>query len=150
MSQTIRVRRVRKEDLSGMVELENRSFEFDLFTRKQYRYLIAKANSTAFVLTVGKIISGSAIVLWRKNSTKAHLYTIAVDPALQGRGLGKRLLEVCLKEARRRGCDRFSLEVRADNKRAIALYKMAGYEITGRVAKYYEDDCDALQMEKQL
>ena len=150
MSQTIRVRRVRKEDLSGMVELENRSFEFDLFTRKQYRYLIAKANSTAFVLTVGKVISGSAIVLWRKNSTKAHLYTIAVDPALQGRGLGKRLLEVCLKEARRRGCDRFSLEVRADNKRAIALYKMAGYEITGRVAKYYEDDCDALQMEKQL
>ena len=150
MSQTIRVRRVRKEDLSGMVELENRSFEFDLFTRKQYRYLIAKANSTAFVLTVGKIISGSAIVLWRKNSTKAHLYTIAVDPALQGRGLGKRLLEVCLKEARRRGCDRFSLEVRADNKRAISLYKKAGYEITGRVAKYYEDDCDALQMEKQL
>ncbi len=150
MSQAIRVRRVRKEDLSGMVELENRSFEFDLFTRKQYRYLIAKANSTAFVLTVGKVISGSAIVLWRKNSTKAHLYTIAVDPALQGRGLGKRLLEVCLKEARRRGCDRFSLEVRADNKRAIALYKMAGYEITGRVAKYYEDDCDALQMEKQL
>ena len=150
MSQTIRIRRVRREDLSGMVELENRSFEFDLFTRKQYRYLIAKANSTAFVLTVGKIISGSAIVLWRKNSTKAHLYTIAVDPALQGRGLGKRLLEVCLKEARRRGCDRFSLEVRADNKRAIALYKMAGYEITGRVAKYYEDDCDALQMEKQL
>ncbi len=150
MSQTIRVRRVRKEDLSGMVELENRSFEFDLFTRKQYRYLIAKANSTAFVLTVGKVISGSAIVLWRKNSTKAHLYTIAVDPALQGRGLGKRLLEVCLKEARRRGCDRFTLEVRADNKRAIALYKEAGYEITGRVAKYYEDDCDALQMEKQL
>ena len=150
MSQAIRVRRVRKEDLSGMVELENRSFKFDLFTRKQYRYLIAKANSTAFVLTVGKVISGSAIVLWRKNSTKAHLYTIAVDPALQGRGLGKRLLEVCLKEARRRGCDRFSLEVRADNKRAIALYKMAGYEITGRVAKYYEDDCDALQMEKQL
>ncbi len=150
MSQAIRVRRVRKEDLSGMVELENRSFEFDLFTRKQYRYLIAKANSTAFVLTVGKVISGSAIVLWRKNSTKAHLYTIAVDPALQGRGLGKRLLEVCLKEARRRGCDRFSLEVRADNKRAIALYKEAGYEITGRVAKYYEDDCDALQMEKQL
>lgn len=150
MSQTIRVRRVRKEDLSGMVELENRSFEFDLFTRKQYRYLIAKANSTAFVLTVGKIISGSAIVLWRKNSTKAHLYTIAVDPALQGRGLGKRLLEVCLKEARRRGCDRFSLEVRADNKRAIALYKKAGYDITGRVVKYYEDDCDALQMEKRL
>ena len=150
MSQAIRVRRVRKEDLSGMVELENRSFEFDLFTRKQYRYLIAKANSTAFVLTVGKIISGSAIVLWRKNSTKAHLYTIAVDPALQGRGLGKRLLEVCLKEARRRGCDRFSLEVRADNKRAISLYKKAGYEITGRVVKYYEDDCDALQMEKRL
>ena len=150
MSQAIRVRRVRKEDLSGMVELENRSFEFDLFTRKQYRYLIAKANSTAFVLTVGKVISGSAIVLWRKNSTKAHLYTIAVDPALQGRGLGKRLLEVCLKEARRRGCDRFSLEVRADNKRAISLYKKAGYEITGRVVKYYEDDCDALQMEKRL
>lgn len=150
MTDKITVRKARKDDLGGMVALENRSFEFDLFTRKQYRYLIAKANSTAFVLLVSKIISGTAIVLWRKNSTKAHLYTIAVDPAFQGRGLGKRLLDVCLKEARRRGCDRFSLEVRADNNRAIALYKKSGYEITGRVAKYYEDDCDALQMQKSL
>lgn len=149
-SESVVVRRTRVNDLDGIVELENRSFKFDLFTRKQYHYLITRANSTAFVLLVGKSIAGSAIILWRKGSTKAHLYTIAVDPKLQGRGLGRKLLDRCLKEARQRECDRFSLEVRADNKPAIALYEKSGYEIVGRAVKYYEDGCDALQMEKQL
>ncbi len=150
MRESITVRKARKNDLGGMVALENRSFDFDLFTRKQYRYLIAKANSTAFVLLVGKLIVGSAIILWRKNSTKAHLYTIAVDPKFQGRGLGRKLLDRCLKEARSQGCDRFSLEVRADNHPAITLYRNSGYKIIGRITRYYEDGCDALQMQKWL
>lgn len=150
MGGRILIRQTQLEDLDGIVALENRSFKFDLFTRKQYHYLIAKANATAFVLSIGKTIAGSAIILWRKGSTKAHLYTIAVDPKFQGRGLGRKLLDRCLREARNHGCDRFSLEVRADNKPAIALYKKSGYEIVGRVVKYYEDGCDALQMEKRL
>ncbi len=150
MGAKIIIRKTRLRDLEGIVALENRSFKFDLFTRKQYHYLIAKANATAFVLLVGKTIAGSAIILWRKGSTKAHLYTIAVDPSFQGRGLGRKLLEKCLQEARQQGCDRFSLEVRADNKPAIALYKKSGYEIIGRVRQYYEDNCDALQMQKSL
>ena len=150
MGAAILIRKTQINDLDGIVALENRSFKFDLFTRKQYYYLIAKANATAFVLLVGKTIAGSAIILWRKGSTKAHLYTIAVDPKFQGRGLGRKLLERCLKEARSQGCDRFSLEVRADNKPAIALYEKSGYEIVGRSVKYYEDGCDALQMQKWL
>jgi [ribosomal protein S18]-alanine N-acetyltransferase len=150
MPERIVIRKAHKDDLSPMMALENRSFKFDLFDRKQYRYLIAKANSTAFVLMVGKTLAGSAIILWRENSTKAHLYTIAVDPSFQGRGLGRKLLEACLAEARKNGCDRFALEVRADNRPAIALYKNMGYEITARVPKYYEDGCAALQMLKRL
>lgn len=150
MSERVLIRKAHKDDLSAMVALENRSFEFDLFDRKQYRYLIAKANSTAFVLLVGKTLAGSAIILWRKGSTKAHLYTIAIDPEFQGRGLGRKLLEACVAEARKNGCDRFALEVRADNRPAIALYKKLGYEITARVPKYYEDGCAALQMMKHL
>lgn len=144
------IRKTLVRDLDSIVALENRSFKFDLFSRRQYQYLVTKANATAFVLLVGKTIAGSAIILWRRGSTKAHLYTIAVDPKFQGRGLGRKLLDRCLREARSRSCDRFSLEVRADNKPAIALYKKMGYEIIGRVVKYYEDDCDALQMQKLL
>lgn len=150
LDNVVTIRKARRGDLSGMVALENRSFKFDLFTRAQYRYLIAKANSTAFVLLEGKTIAGSAIILWRKNSSLAHLYTIAVDPGFQGRGFGGLLLNRCIKEAKSRQCDRFALEVRADNKTAISLYKKTGYVITDRVQAYYEDGCDALKMMKQL
>ncbi len=92
MGAKVVIRKTRISDLDGIVALENRSFKFDLFTRQQYHYLIARANATAFVLLVGKTIAGSAIILWRKGSTKAHLYTIAVDPRFQGRGLGSQIV----------------------------------------------------------
>jgi ribosomal protein S18 acetylase RimI-like enzyme len=42
------------------------------------------------------------------------------------------------------------LEVRPDNRAAVDLYRSAGYEPFGRYAAYYEDDSDALRMEKAL
>jgi len=44
----------------------------------------------------------------------------------------------------------FTLEVRADNARAIALYEERGYEKFGTVADYYEDGASALRYRKRL
>lgn len=45
----------------------------------------------------------------------------------RGRGIGEALMHAALEQARRRGLTRVELTVRADNERAIALYRKLGF-----------------------
>lgn len=56
---------------------------------------------------------------------------VAVDPHLQGRGVGAALMDGVHAEARRRGARKLSLRVLADNEAARRLYERAGYEVEG-------------------
>jgi ribosomal protein S18 acetylase RimI-like enzyme len=67
----------------------------------------------------------------------------------RGRGLGERLLRACLEKAPRKGLTRVTLEVRADNERAIRLYERAGFALEARKRHALRFDgvyYDALQM----
>lgn len=68
---------------------------------------------------------------------EGHLLGIAVAPALQGRGLGKRLLAKVLTELRAQQCTRCLLEVRRSNAAAQALYRRAGFTLDGVRPRYY-------------
>ncbi len=52
-------------------------------------------------------------------------------PAFRGRRIGERLLRACLDKAPTQGLTRIELQVRADNERAIALYRRLGFETEG-------------------
>lgn len=57
----------------------------------------------------------------------AHVVHVIVDEALQGRGLGRRLMEglaACLRAA---GCSRWYLNVKRDNEPALRLYRALGF-----------------------
>jgi ribosomal protein S18 acetylase RimI-like enzyme len=56
---------------------------------------------------------------------------IAVDPAHQGRGVGRMLLEAARQEATSRGARRITLRVLGTNTRAQALYHACGYQTEG-------------------
>jgi len=71
--------------------------------------------------------------------------TIAVHPAHRRRGLGRALLEVCEAALPQ---PVLRLAVRASNRPAQAMYRLAGYQIVDRWPKYYVDKEDALIMEK--
>jgi ribosomal-protein-alanine N-acetyltransferase len=81
---------------------------------------------------------------------EARLYSIALDPAEHGRGLGRFLLGASERAAKARGASFMRLEVRTDNASAIALYEKNGYRFFGRIEDYYEDGGAALQFEKPL
>jgi ribosomal protein S18 acetylase RimI-like enzyme len=89
-------------------------------------------------------------VFFRKGSGIARLYSIAVDHAARGRGIGEALLRAVERGARARGCTRVRLEVRQDNPGAIALYEKLGYRRFGAYARFYEDGADAWRYEKPL
>jgi ribosomal protein S18 acetylase RimI-like enzyme len=56
---------------------------------------------------------------------------LAVDPAHQGHGTGRRLVAACAEQARRRGARKLTLRVLGMNDRARRLYESCGFQIEG-------------------
>ena len=56
-----------------------------------------------------------------------NVHDLAVLPRWRGQGIGRRLLRAVEAEARGRGYCKITLEVRADNGAAMALYRRLGY-----------------------
>ncbi len=150
MTGELTLRAARPSDLGDFVRLEQLGFASDRFSREQFRYLLSEAHASAFVVSQGGAAVGTAIVLWRKNATVGRLYSIVLDPAYQGKGLAQRLLAACERAAREEGCTRLSLEVRADNARAIRFYEREGFRALETLPAYYEDGTDGLKMWKRV
>jgi [ribosomal protein S18]-alanine N-acetyltransferase len=70
---------------------------------------------------------------------ESHLVLLAVHPKFRRQGLGCAILLGLLNYARDRGSNYATLEVRASNQAAIALYEKLGFKIAGRRPRYYSD-----------
>jgi ribosomal-protein-alanine N-acetyltransferase len=93
----------------------------------------------------GAIVGYAGLCAYRDES---YVQTLAVTTRAQGAGLGSRLLTALLDEAVRRGETVVSLEVRADNERAQALYRRFGFLPVGRRKGYYQPSgTDAIVMQ---
>jgi len=76
-------------------------------------------------------VDGSAIVgvaLCGHDGRRGHIYHLAVGPAYQGSGLGKRLLDECLDGLRMAGVQRVIILVADDNQRGAEFWKHHGWE----------------------
>lgn len=71
-----------------------------------------------------------------------HINNLAVAPDWRGRGLGAALLGATLDYGRQRGATRATLEVRAANAVALALYRRFGFVIVARRSAYYDNPID--------
>lgn len=69
---------------------------------------------------------------------EAEILSLAVQPALQGRKIGRCLVERALKEVPLRGARRLLLEVATSNTRALALYAALGFRRIGERRAYYQ------------
>jgi ribosomal protein S18 acetylase RimI-like enzyme len=90
------------------------------------------------------------VLLTRRNSRVARIYSVVVHPQARGAGLGRALVLGAESAARRRGCDTVSLEVRENGRAARALYRKLGYRERARLPAYYEDGAPALRLFKRL
>jgi ribosomal-protein-alanine N-acetyltransferase len=112
-------------------------FMSELAHRSSRKYLVARLD--------GEVV-GYAGMMFTAN--EAHVTNIAVDPAHQARKIGSRLLLALIYEAQARGCEVISLEVRVSNRKAQAMYRKFGFEVSGiRRGYYIETNEDAYVME---
>jgi ribosomal protein S18 acetylase RimI-like enzyme len=137
-------------DIDALIELEKMCFETDRLSAKQFRHFIR--SSTALVAAVkqhSKLIA-AAVLLFRKNSSIARLYSIAVNPTFQQHGIAQGLNQFLERFALKQSYSEIRLEVRKNNDRAIRFYRKNGYEAFGEYKNFYEDGADAMRMRKKL
>jgi [ribosomal protein S18]-alanine N-acetyltransferase len=91
-----------------------------------------------------KLQANPRILLWGVGCgwtilDETHLVLLAVHPNFRRQGLGCAILLGLLTYARDRGSNYATLEVRASNQAAIALYETLGFKTAGRRPHYYSD-----------
>ena len=74
-----------------------------------------------------------------------HINTLAVAPRFRRRGVATLLMQHVLAETAKEGARKATLEVRASNQAALALYERLGFRVTATRPGYYTSpDEDAL------
>ena len=85
---------------------------------------------------VGYVALGNSSPL-RSRRHVLDVRSIAVDPAHLRKGVGRRLLEEAIEEARRRGAHKLALRVLSTNEPARGLYHTCGFVIEGNLRDEY-------------
>lgn len=147
---TVRYDRLTANDAARCAELEALLFDGDdpwpavAFTREvsapHTRYIAARAED--------KLVGYAGIArLGRTPPFEYEIHTVGVDPAWQGRGIGRAMMTELLDVA---GPDAtVFLEVRTDNAPAIGLYSSLGFVTVGRRKRYYRvSGADAYTMRR--
>ncbi len=65
--------------------------------------------------------------LFHADLPTARLMSIVVDEAFRGRGIGRRLVEAAVEQARAWGCDRLELTSRLERVEAHSFYESVGF-----------------------
>ncbi len=88
------------------------------------------------------VLAGTTAI-WRLRPRRLRhvaTLTMGIGPQWQGRGLGRALLAEVLRWADAGGVLRTELAVRADNHRAVALYRSVGFELDYTRADFLRTD----------
>lgn len=144
------IRPVCLKDVQALVDLEHLCFTQDRLLPSQFRQFIVRQNVILLIDSDHHQLVGYSLVLLRKNTTQARLYSFAVAPNYRGTGLATKLLLATEQEAKNRKQKKMILEVRKDNARAIHFYEKLNYHFLGEYKNFYEDHTDALRLFKDL
>ncbi|HEY4134968.1 MAG TPA: GNAT family N-acetyltransferase/peptidase C39 family protein [Alphaproteobacteria bacterium] len=143
------IREAKPEDIPALLMIEHQSFPTDRLSQRSFRYMLSKGNATTLVETdrAGEV-RGYAMVSFHRNTPLARLYSIAVAPRWRGKGVGRALMRAAEDAAREEACAYLRLEVRAEDKDTQAFYRKLGYRPFGYHSQYYDDNADAVRMDK--
>ena len=99
-------------------------------------------------------VSGDSVLGYVGGQTvmdESDMMNLAVAPACRRQGIARALITALMKALQKKGSGSLTLEVRASNAGAIALYESMGFLAVGRRPNYYfHPKEDALILRKDL
>ncbi len=140
---------MQEEDIDPVMVLERLAYELP-WSEGNMRDCLKPGYSCWVCLREGRII-GHAIM--SVVAGEANILNLCIHPDLQGRGLGRKLLEQMLAIARQQQADTAFLELRCSNRTAFNLYDASGFNEIGLRQNYYpakKGREDAILMAKTL
>lgn len=146
----IQIRPMQQQDLEQVNAIDQVSFDIP-WPASAFRYELMENPASFLLAAEAKTLDGQdqvcgVIVVWLVMD-EAHIATLAVHPDHRNEGIGQKLVVAALQEAVRRGALTATLEVRAQNTIAQALYHRLRFKVVGRRPGYYQDNSeDALLM----
>jgi ribosomal-protein-alanine N-acetyltransferase len=136
------IRRLTYADLPQVLAIERRAFPAPWSLAMFVLELSKPSGICLATFEDGKILG---YLICSRYDTVWHVMNVAVEPKLQGNGIGSGMLNQLLTETG--DDDRFTLEVRQSNAAAIRLYERLGFRSAGLRRRYYQDNGeDALIM----
>ena len=137
-----RIRSMALTDVDGVAALASSLPEAPRWPRAAYEGCLdphAAVRRLACVAEAAKtgVLAGFAIA--SLNSPQSELESIAVATEFQRRGVGSGLWRFLASALAEKGASEAFLEVRASNRRALALYRSLGFAEAGRRPRYYAD-----------
>ena len=104
----------------------------------------AQQSPEAAVPLVTRIVAECGV---RDIMGEGEITNVAVHPDFRGQGIARKMMKHVLQDSLIKGMTAFTLEVRAGNQPAIALYERFGFRTEGIRQAFYEDPVeDALIM----
>ena len=131
-----------KGDLETVLQMEQELFPSEPWLERNFLYEMDE-NPYARLYVFedkGKVIGYADLWIMYE---QAQLSNIAVDKEAQRQGIGESLLQHCIAEAEKEGCEVMSLEVRVSNQKAISLYTKNGFAKAAVRKGYYGNGEDA-------
>lgn len=130
------VRRMNEFDIDGVLVVEEQSFTTPW---SRAGFVAEMKNELSHYLVMvhhGQIIgyAGMWIIV-----DEAHVTNVAIVPEYRGQKLGEKLMSALIEHAKNRGALSMTLEVRASNAVAQAMYAKFGFVSRGVRRKYYTD-----------
>ena len=139
----MQIERLTRAQLSAVAEIERLCFA-EPWSEKALELLLTEAALGMVAVEEGEVLAYGGMLL---APGEGQITNIATHPTARRRGAARQVLETLLAEAWSRDCEQVSLEVRASNLPAIALYETAGFTVAGRRRNFYRAPTeDALVM----
>jgi len=129
----MRMRRMRDEDLPGVIENEEAAYAHP-WTLGIMRDCMRVGYQCVVGQIAGRVMAHGIMSL---AAGESHVLNICIHPDWQGQGHGRRMLEHLMDLALQQGASHVFLEVRASNEVAQQLYLSLGFNEIAQRPGYY-------------
>lgn len=146
-------------DLPEIIRVVNAAFAVETFidgTRTDAKHILSYHNDGQFLVAKDANEHIAASVYVEVNGSRGYFGMLAVDPARQGKGLGRLMIESAETHCRERGCGVLEIAVLSLRPELPPFYEKYGYAEVGteefRPSRPIKPGtvCHVIKMEKQL
>ena len=153
----LEIRQANESDICDLVDLDDKCFdtyyyEKTKFSESDFRAYLCRRKSFLRVAVRDSCLVGYIAGTLRASRLRsiAHIDSIAVCSAARNKGIGSRLLDLFIQEARQRACTMVLLEVAEANKEGLEFFSKRSFLRIDDLPEYYGRGLDGVLMQLRM